>query len=318
MTLYNNLNIVELDGRIQSTLDWTHARKEASALAEAGKEILWKMELGLFSGLDLPLSNQMQLQSLNLSIEHFRETLWKDFQSQSNGLIIYSGELDFSIKFPWDEILMSHWQGWLQDRFETIHCFNSEIGILTEGFQEIHPQLQKHPSVLNLLKLFCRDSVADYLSMLAGSISDSLPLSLQFSVSEALEPLLFYQLAAAERFERFNIIFDQEHTFQDATLGICLPSADLVKPSLLRNLQAVIDRLQKAKIPFKVIPEDHLIQQWDGLEAIIYSSKCLGAQGKRKLQGFCAAAGLAVAVDEVLGLNNELSFEDYILNAKRG
>jgi hypothetical protein len=325
---FDSLNPIGIDGRVRASLDWTSAIQKATAEVDAGRQILWQMDLGLFSRLDLPLSNQMQWQALYLSLEQFLKTVWKDFQAHSAGLVIYAGEIDFSKNFPWDATLVSHWQGWLQDRFGSINALNDECGLKYSSFDEAHPKESSNTPLSDLVKLFCRDTVADYLNMLVSSISDSLPLYMHLRASEPLDPLLFYQLSTAERFGRFHLIFEEgfckdlaggsrrnkegkQHS-ESINVGICLPGAEIVKPSLLRNLQTAISQLQKTNISYVVIPEEHLIQQWEGLDYILYSSKGLASQGKRKLQGFCAAAGIAVAVDDPMGLSNEILFTDFL------
>ena len=113
----------------------------------------------------------MQWQALNLSLENFLKTVWKDFQAHSAGLVIYAGEIDFSKNFPWDETLVSLCQGWLQDRFGTLDSMNNECGLNCLGFDEAHPKEIFNTPMSDLVKLFCRDTVADYLNMLSSSIS---------------------------------------------------------------------------------------------------------------------------------------------------
>ena len=104
--------------------------------------------------------------------------------------------------------------------------------------------------------------------------------------SEPLDPLLFYQLSTAERFGRFHLIFEEGFCKdlgggchrniegklhpKNVNVGVCLPGAETVKPSLLKDLQTAITQLQKANISHIVIPEEYLIQQWEGLDYIFH------------------------------------------------
>ncbi len=304
-----------LDGRMKASLDWTKSREEAILQIRLKKKILWQVDLGLFSRLDLPLSDQMQFQSLCLTLEHFLQTLWKEFQSDTLGLVIYTGELDFSKKFPWNESLYDQWRGWLEDRFETLQIFNEEVKLNVQGFDQAHPQNLSNATNSDLIKLFCRDSAAEYLNLLTNNLPDSLKICMQMRVSEKLDPLLFFQLSTKERFERFRLIFDssysEEHEQGEIKIGICLPEADKVRPSQIQSLRLAMEDLVKVKAAFKVIPEPFLINQWDGLDQIIYSPKALSSQGKRKLQGFCAAGGQPVTVDYLLGLPSEILFKEF-------
>jgi hypothetical protein len=310
-------NPIILDGRMRASLDWKMAREEAITQIKAGKKVVWQIDLGLFLGLDLPLSDQMQFQSLCLSLEHFRHTLWKEWESKTFGIVMYTGELDFSKQFPWDETLCTHWRGWLEDRFENIHIFNEETQLNLQSFDQVHPQLPSNAIVSDQVKLFFRDAAAEYLHLLAAHLPEELQIYLTMKISEKLEPFLFFQLSTQERFERFHLIFDS-HNYRETKkedeikLGICLPGADKVRPSQTHVLHRALNDLVRAKAVFRVIPEDFLINQWDGLDYILYSPKALGPQGKRKLQGFCAAGGQPITVDHLLGLPFEISFKDFL------
>src|SRR5437764_741988 len=71
-----NVRRVAVDGRMRSDLNWKEAEEVAQRAVDAGLLIFWDLDLGLFSDLPLPLSDQSQFMSLVLSIDHFLETLW--------------------------------------------------------------------------------------------------------------------------------------------------------------------------------------------------------------------------------------------------
>ena len=52
------------------------------------------------------------------------------------------------------------------------------------------------------------------------------------------------------------------------------------------------------KIPFRLIAEENIITNWDGLDTLIFAPSLLGSQGIRKLQGFLAAGGEVVSLEE--------------------
>lgn len=319
---------IYIDGRVNATLDWSAAVKTALEAVAEGRKILWQMDLGLFSNLNMPLSHQMQLQTLNLSLDHFFHTVWKEFHQNSKGLVLFSGDVDLSKGFPWDDTLKANWKEWLEDKFGSVEILNQECGLHCSSFHEITPTGNNGTPLSNLVRLFCRDTAADYLNLMVNSVSDSLPLYLEWSASENMDPLLFYQLTSSESFVRFHSIYkggisqalglcstgsSDDRSLGDAVrVGICLPGIDFVKPVQLNNLRLALTQLRMSKIPYVVIPEEFLIQQWQGLDYILYSSRCLASQGKRKLQGFCAASGIAVAVDAHLGLPEEMTLSQFL------
>ncbi len=84
---------IELDGRIESTLDWSSEIELAEKAILKGLKILWKLNLGLFASLPHPLTHEGQLQSLRLSLQHFYDLIWERFKRDTVGVQIYHGEL---------------------------------------------------------------------------------------------------------------------------------------------------------------------------------------------------------------------------------
>lgn len=62
----------------------------------SGKKILWHLDLGLFDRLKMPLSNSSQFLTLGLAVDHFRDTIWKEFRSFSEGVCLYKGPADLA------------------------------------------------------------------------------------------------------------------------------------------------------------------------------------------------------------------------------
>lgn len=93
---------IALDGRIKADLSWDRQRALAEKYIEQGLRIFWEIDLGLFDKLDQPLSSKPQFLSLTLSLEHFRDTLWKSFRQHTVGVCLYRGSLDFNNVFCCD------------------------------------------------------------------------------------------------------------------------------------------------------------------------------------------------------------------------
>src|SRR5436853_6416534 len=72
--------MIDLDGRLQSDLDWKKARSQAHQAVERGYSVLWNMNMGLFGELLHLLTSQSQFLSLTIALEHFRDSLWKEFK----------------------------------------------------------------------------------------------------------------------------------------------------------------------------------------------------------------------------------------------
>ena len=331
---------ISLNGRITSDLNWTASRILAGEYASQGFKLFWAMDLGLFSDLTQPLGNQGQYASLGLALDHFRDTLWKEFQNVTLGLCLYRGSADFSQKFPWDEQQHVSLQKWLEHRFKTPQDFSRETFISIDSFSQIDDIILKsNESGKHLLSLFCRDAAVEYLDILVANLPDALQPYLLLDASNIENPHEFAQLITKERFERWHCAVKggplpfQDLAWQEGSssygyisdsslqiskseqvnLGVCLPSADLVLPSHYIGFEDVMAKLRQRRLSFRIIPETFLITDWDGLDHIIVLSKGVSSQGKRKLQGFCAAGGTVVTVGPLLGLPLEISAVDFLV-----
>lgn len=311
-----------LDGRVQSDLDWKKERILAQKAMEMGYAILWDIELGLFGQLNRPLSNQSQFLSLTLALEHFRDTLWKEFQGATIGLSVFRGNADFSVGFPWDDLQQANLREWLQ-----------EIGFH-------HASASSDSAVeRQLIRLFCRDVAVEYLALLVSRLPDSLAAYLFLDASSvANSPLNQIQLFNPDRFDRLHLAL-KNHTLpfialgwrmptaigysgyssiilpppQQSVIGVCVPPSQYILPSCFDGLEEAVKALKKDSIPFKLIAESQLTSQWDGLDYLVYTPSGLTVGGKRKLQGFCAAGGCAITTGELLGLPYEVELSDWIL-----
>lgn len=314
--------VIPLDAAIKANLDWKKEKEWASHLVEKGLSIFWELRLGLFSQLPRPLSNKTQFLSLGLSLEHFLQGLWETFHEQTIGVSLYKGDADFSKHFPWEEEYVVHFQQWLKDQFGNVDSLNQVCQTSIKGFSEVDPRQESL-----LAALFCRNAAADYLDLLAGHMSQILPLYLLLDASATCEPALQMQLLHKERFPRFELgvkgsvlgdfalNWNNDNTYvipsRYEKAAICLPSAAQSQFKHFQNLGCAVSILHNRKIPFRIIPEDRLTQEWDELDVLFILPDCISVEGKRKLMGFCAAGGQVVSLGNYLGVPHEISFQDW-------
>lgn len=278
---------VRLDGHLQSTLDWRPQRHEALTKIAQGYRILWELDCGLFSDLTYPLNNQTQFLAFGHALDHFRDTLWSEFSAHSIGLNLYRGSADFRKGFHWDVDVL---QEWIKNGFETPLNFKEEVGIDIADFQEINSSLLSQTvRGERLLLLFCCDTCAQFTDLLVRNVPDAIPLFLNLDVTDFQDPLLIAELTSRERWERFQLL-NFEIT-KMPTIGVCLPSSLIRRPSQFQGLAEIMHKLKGEGIAYKVIPESYLTAEWDGLDLIYYTSKGMTPAGERMLKGFCAAGG---------------------------
>lgn len=278
-----------IDGRIKADLSWREAHAAAVAYVKKGLRLFWEIDLGLFDQLNLPISNQSQFLSLSLSLEHFRDTLWKEFRSESVGLCLYRGIL----KVPFDG----------------------------EALDKESTQRDN--------QLFSARAAAEYLNLLANRLPDTLKCFALVDLSGVLEPFLVAQMLNKELYSRLSLAVKNGYGLGGELIweGSCLspmPTQEAIKiavylPSSSQNINAfneMLIELQSKQILFRVIPESMLLMQWERLDYLIVQSKGINSHGRRQLCGFCAAGGIIVFLDEPINLSGEISFAEFI-NQKR-
>ncbi len=277
---------IYLDATMRSDLAWHQAVADAERYVAAGLKLLWDLDLGLFSRLQLPLSDVSQMQALRLSLAHFADIVWPKFANETLGMAVYRGSVDFSERFPWD----------LEQRevLQSIGSANTQ--------------------------LFCRDVCSRYLSAVTAGLPGNLQPYLLMDASTITLERLRLQLLHRECWDRFVICVKGNAgsilamSWDDATsplgylgrraatlpvpehvsIGLCLPAADMHDAVINRGIDQALERLQGKK--YRVIAEEFLTAEWDGLDELVVISAAVGPLTRRKLQGFCAAGGTIVQI----------------------
>lgn len=292
---FNTVSL-NLDGKVSAELDWKAIEEAAQKYQTQGLQLLWNLDLGLFDRLKLPLANQTQFLSLILSLEHLRDTLWKKFKDHTLGVCLYQGPANSLGQLRWDDQLHNNFLAW--------------------GREVLSPKFDEND--LYFKSLFARDAVAEYLTLLANRMPDAMQLFAILDVDASIGLIMEAQLSNRERFERFHLItrkgsLPTSFNYEQEAVGVCLPCYDVIEPQYYLGLENVLKHLLKKQIPFRIIPEAFLIHEWDGLDYLIVEPAALSPQGKRKLQGFCAAGGTVVTLGDPLGVPHEITHNQFVL-----
>lgn len=330
---------IRIDGGIKSDLFWIEEKQAAREIAAKGLNIFWEMDLGISSLLKHPITHPSQFLSFKLSLEHFRDTLWKEFQDQSIGISLYRGTIDFAASYLFDVEQEKNLSGWLEDKFETIEALNEELSHNFSTFFEVASHaLKDTPRGRQILQIYCRDTVSEYLDLLAGKLPEGLnaylmidanPIPDPLHVANLLSKVHFPHLILAVKGPLFHIKeFSWEDTlFQFGYFGrrlpqkgvelipriaICLPSLSFYKPSDYEVLRGVIEKLNARASCYKLIPEERLTQEWEGIDYLIVQKEKLTTQGIRMLQGFAAAGGTVILTEAQGGIQGEMDFVDFL------
>lgn len=292
---------VRLDGGVRSDLNWDSILATAEGYMQEGFKILWDLDLGLFSRLESPLTDTAQREALRLTVRHFCDVVWPRFSEVTLGVVFYRGSIDFSRFFPWDS--------------DQRDAFTQQA----EGKESA-----------SALRLFCRDLCANYLTQLTAGLPGDLHPCVVIDATPVSDAGHALQLLHRECWDRFIMIakgapnstlgmgWDDPTSplgylgrqaitlpeLEHPTIGFCLPGIHYEGSEVAQALH----RLDLQEIPYRIVTEDYLTADWDGLDLLVVISSGIAADTLRKLRGFCAAGGCVAVVGELLGLANEVSF----------
>lgn len=293
-----NAVIITLNCLENDSLQWLNEAEETKKRIEQGYKLLFSLNLGLFDQLKNPLSHEAQFQTLSFSLEHFATTFLPQFQEHTIGVIL--AHLDLSFKTHFDQNLTElDFQEWVQTK-----C-------------AVAPKEIPERYTLRLQELYFRDVTAEFLVLLANRLPPSITAFVLFDAKKITSPLDFAQLTAQDRFERLKLALKNplfptnttvwqkgDDTFgyigrelpspgkiKKPTVGILMPSCEVVDPYYFQDIEKIFDLLFEQKTYFKVVPEEFLTTEWDGLDKLIIPSAQLSQGTMRKLQGFSAAGG---------------------------
>lgn len=279
---YNTV-LITLNGRLSSDLSWKEHSVLARKYVSQGLQLFWNLELGLFNELPHIITSQSQQLSLLLSLEHFRDTLYKEFKQHTMGVCIYSGPANFHREIQWDEKLQENFLEW----------GHNSVGV------DFDPQ-----NVWQRM-LFSRDAAADYLVHFANRMPDAMQIFIDLWLDATTTLAQDLELTHCERYDRIHLnIRDSKIpktiNNDNVKVGVCLPHYSLVRPDLYSEIEDLLKVCMANNVGFRLIPEAKLISEWEGLDIIVTSPSATTPQGSRQLKGFLAAGGKVVNISDFI------------------
>jgi hypothetical protein len=249
---FNGVSL-SLDASLHSLLNWEKQILLAQRYIDAGMVILWELQ---FSFSEKIFEDEAHFLTFQLAIQHFNETIWQKFHYQSLGVALYRGELN----------------------------------------------------VQN------RDPIVSYIKLLAALLPEEVSCFLFLDTTAASDAKSYFRSISQEAFGHLHLIlkgpFAEKYPYGHpalawghtcSPLGFCSPTlGPIIEPTKVsyalclpkdsyEEVQVAIDAL--GSIPFRVIPEDLLIYEWEGVDRLVIFPHALSSQGWRKVAGFIAAGG---------------------------
>lgn len=143
----------------------------------------------------------------------------------------------------------------------------------------------------------------DYFEALAYTLPDNLSCIIDLDVTEVDDPLLLARTFCVEHRGRVEFVLRGACLplmERGAPIAVCFPSHE-VNDDVYAQIKAVFDHLDGQV--YRIIPEECLTAQWDGLDTLIVFNGGLSAAGRRMVQGFAAAGGHVVFIGDISQLN---------------
>jgi hypothetical protein len=314
---------IPVDLSSEISLDFSLPEQAARKITSQGGFVIWDLYIDLPSKL-----SQMRFEGLfNLhfhSLQVFSEKLYELFKESTVACSLYQGSIEVERIFPWTEGDMIEFQEWLEDYYQTPQSLfetkeNALGDIKTFADLDCH-NLDITPFSRHLRNVYTMNLFMSYMHRLAAALKEELIVCVSLDTLSNRHLGFLTQLLSKERFSHIHLLLDQargsvdgvlNHPYaQDVKIGVCFPNDPQCKLSFLNVFKNLLTTLQERKIDYKIIPEFLMTSSWDGLDYMIFCKHALSPQGKRMLQGFVAAGGACVFMDEPLGLETEVSLEE--------
>ncbi len=135
---------------------------------------------------------------------------------------------------------------------------------------------------------------SDYLHRLAAELPFEIPIYCHFILRGDIEPALLAQQLSMRRFEHFELILEGHPLVgalrpSNASVGLVLPQDTLLASHKIRTEWNRL--VLEMKTSFRILPEELINEQWDGIDELIVLASGLTDLGERMLKGFEATGG---------------------------
>ena len=128
---------------------------------------------------------------------------------------------------------------------------------------------------------------SDFMKFLTLNVPDALTLYLHFE-NGTLPPLEAYRRSSRALFPRFDVRLNGVSLKKEGAVGFLLPS----------NGDTFYENLLNEGVEPRILTEEFLSAEWEGLDLLYVDTEHLSKEGLRKVQGFQAAGGEIVVIPQ--------------------
>lgn len=235
-------------------------------------KVIWEIDLG-FANIPLSIEDSFVFQAHFSALEYFASTIFLLYKDKSAGVILYRGDDHFEERFEKGDLFFIRFEEWQKDL----------------------KYLEPHPFYL---RLFAAGVLGEYLHRLVSCLPEDLPIYIEvdpLDSSPAQQAILLSPL----RFEHMVIIASGQEANEKAFTGVVVPLDTYISEETLKQLEGVYGYLNENSIPYKMLSEAFLTEEWNELSYLILLQGKVSPMGLRKLKGFIAAGGKVFSYPEV-------------------
>ncbi len=242
-----------LDARPESSLNWKLEFEQAECLIAKGYKICFELNLGLFRPESKPLTHQGQFQTYVLALDEFRARFLAPFSEHTEAVILY---------------------------------------------RSMEASSAMQPDYLELLRQELPDDIISLILIDATHLQDPYSFSMRFNLDRfslftlaiCNAPLLLSCATWKQGQSLLGYIGRDIKSYkphQDVQAGLIIPRSSVDAESI----KPLLNQLIQSNKPFKVISEDLLPVEWEGLDELYIKQDLLAPTTLRTIAGFQAAGG---------------------------
>lgn len=276
---------VPLAATLYDRLDWKSTFEVAEVAIARGERILWDLDLGLFSRLPLPLSDEAQFRACALAVDALLGEIKEKFLSSTIGVSLYRGSGDMRRGFPWEPGESDS----SQKEQETLVTCRDRCWDFLRQLVVNWPSFIPLFAILDLRRL---SSLTQLILLHREQLGPFCPIVRGVSPLWQFPHLGWEEWAEGGTLSRQSItpLSEIAQAHQRVKQGLLMPN-DPIDPFTYPKWESLLHEIEKKGVVTRILTESCLTAEWDQLDQIIVPSRTNTLLATRALQGFEAAGG---------------------------
>lgn len=298
---YNCINI-SVDGSPVSDLSFPDLENKIQEVLDLDQNVCLELFLDLHAH-DFTFTNPLAFAIRKRSLEALLQRICFIPENKIERIILYRGSFDFSNEIAHNATLSEEYKKWKSELLENtideehlLHVFSSQL--LSNFFHSLATILPDHIKGTLLFTLPPHLSVAKTAEL----ISEETFAHLEVGVKNA--PFYIEGIAWGQGNGSHTLSYKPMTTLkeEDVKVAVILPFFGKCDYD---RFEKICCYLTENGIAYKVIEENLLNEKWFDIDKIIFDYDASSFDGKRMVDGFVAAGGMAYVFDENVSFDRE-------------